>query len=343
MTQAFTAIPTDVRERIIAAAAALFEQSGRETMPTVDAVRRASRVDMNAASSVMKEWRRAQTAQAAPVAVAVPESVQQASSAAVATIWQQAQELANESLRSAQAAWETERGELDAMRQELAEAFEHQAAELGAAGASLETERAAAAQQAQELAAVRQQLADASSRADKAEARIDEIERRAADLRAELDRAHTDADRLRTENTAARAATEAVRAELIKAQAKAEAIEQAHAEQYKQTAAEIEAARAATEVARAELVKVQAKAEATEQAYAEQRKQAATEAHRAAERMTKAQAVRDDAAKAAAEARERAAGLAGQVQAMQEQNAALLAAIKSQGEPKPKQTPPAES
>ena len=90
MTQASTAIPADVRERIIAAAADLFEQSGRETMPTVDAVRRAARVDMNAASSVMKEWRRAQTAQAAPVAVAVPESVQQASSAAVATIWQQA-------------------------------------------------------------------------------------------------------------------------------------------------------------------------------------------------------------------------------------------------------------
>ena len=59
--------------------------------------------------------------------------------------------------------------------------------------------------------------------------------------------------------------------------------------------------------------------------------------------MTKAQAERDDATKAAAEARERAAGLAGQVQAMQEQNAALVAAIKPQGEPKPKKTPPAKA
>src|SRR3546814_17815003 len=74
MTQQAPQIPADVRERIIAAATDLFEQSGRETMPTVDAVRRAARVDMNAASAVMKEWRRAQTAQAAPVAVAVPES-----------------------------------------------------------------------------------------------------------------------------------------------------------------------------------------------------------------------------------------------------------------------------
>lgn len=354
MTQASTAIPADVRERIIAAAADLFEQSGRETMPTVDAVRRAARVDMNAASSVMKEWRRAQTAQAAPVAVAVPESVQQASSAAVATIWQQAQELANESLRSAQTAWETERGELDAMRQELAEAFERQAAELAEAGATVEAQITVAAQQGQELAGVRQQLAEAVSRADKAEARIAEIEHRAADLRGELDRAHADADRLRIENTEARqqaaaeieathAATDAARAELVKVQAKTEAVEQAHAEQHKQTAAEIAAARAATEAARAELVKVQAKAEAAELAHAEQRKQAATEAHRAAERMTKAQTERDDATKAATEARERAARLAGQVEAMQQQNAALMAAIQPHAESKPKKTPPAKS
>ena len=59
--------------------------------------------------------------------------------------------------------------------------------------------------------------------------------------------------------------------------------------------------------------------------------------------MTKAQAERDDATKAATEARERAAGLAGQLQAMQEQNAALLAAIKPQAEPKPKKTPPAKA
>ena len=223
------AIPSDVRERITSAAAELFEQSGRQAMPTVDTVRRAARVDMNAASAVMKEWRRAQTAQAAPVAVSVPESVQQASSAAVATIWLQAQELANESLRSAQAAWELERGELDAMRQELAEAFERQAIELDAAGAALATERAALAQQGQELAGVHKQLADALSRADKAEA----------------------------------------------------------------------------------------------------------EALRSVERMNQAQTERDDAAKVAAEARERAAGLAGQLQVLQEQNAALLAVFKPQAEPLP--------
>ncbi|MGA4074238.1 DNA-binding protein [Ralstonia nicotianae] len=307
MTQAPVALPTipaDVRERIIATANELFEQSGRATMPTVDTVRRQARVDMNAASAVMREWRRAQTAQAAPVAVSVPEVVQQASSAAVTAIWQQAQELANESLRNAQAAWETERAELDGMRAELAEAFERQAGELDAAGKALAAAHADAEQQAQELAATRQQLAEAISRADKAEARITEIEHRAADLRAELDRAHADADRLR--------------AEQVEAQKKA--------------ASEIETAHATTEATRTELVKVQAKAEAQAEAHAEQRKQAAQEAHRAAERLTKTQTERDEAQKATAEARERAAGLAGQLEAVQQQNAALLAAFKQESD-----------
>ncbi len=229
MTQAATAIPSEVRERIVSVAAELFEQSGRQAMPTVDAVRRVARVDMNAASAVMREWRRAQTSQAAPVAVSVPEVVQQASSVAVVAIWLQAQELANESLRSAQAAWEVERAELDAMRQELAEAFERQAGELDAAGVALEAEKVVSVQQGQELAGVRLKLGDALSRADKADAQL----------------------------------------------------------------------------------------------------------HQAVERMTQAQAERDDAAKAAAEARERAAGLAGQLQAVQEHNAALLAVIKPQAEPLP--------
>ena len=152
MTATPTAIPAEVRERIVAAATDLFEQSGRQAMPTVDSVRRAARVDMNAASAVMREWRRAQMAKAAQAAVVVPDAVQQAGNAALSTIWLQAQELANESLRSAQLAWEVERRELDAMRQELAEAFERQAGELEAAGAALAAQRESFTHQVQELA-----------------------------------------------------------------------------------------------------------------------------------------------------------------------------------------------
>ena len=86
-------IPAEVRERIVAAANELYEELGRETFPTVDTVRRAAKADMNTTSTVMKDWRRQQTAQAAPVAVTVPEAVSQANSVALAAMWQQAQEL----------------------------------------------------------------------------------------------------------------------------------------------------------------------------------------------------------------------------------------------------------
>lgn len=339
MLQAPTPIPADVRERIIAAASELFENSGRLIMPTVDAVRRAARVDMNAASSVMKEFRRAQIASTAPMAVVVPESLQQASSAALASVWQQAKELANESLRSSQAAWETERAELDSLRHELAEAFELQVRELSAAEASLKAKQTFAEQQGQELIAMQLQLADAVTRADKTEALNAEIGHRAADLRSGLDRAHADAERLRTEYTQARhkaeaeiesanTATAAARAELNMAHADAERLRTEYAQLRQQVEAEIAAAHSATAAARDELIRTRTDAEANEEGYARHRMQAMVEAERATERLAKAEGERDEATKAASAAREHAAGLAGQLQVMQEQNVALLAAIK---------------
>lgn len=123
-------IPADVREHIIQTANNLYEQSGRTKLPNVDQVRRAARVDMNATTQVMRDWRRAQSAQTSPIVVSIPESVQQAAMSAIAAIWSQAQELANETLRNAQAAWELEKNELDDLRRELVDAFEAQGAEL---------------------------------------------------------------------------------------------------------------------------------------------------------------------------------------------------------------------
>ena len=48
----------EIRDRILAAAGQLFEQSGRKELPTVDAVRKLSKTSMNDASAVMREWRR---------------------------------------------------------------------------------------------------------------------------------------------------------------------------------------------------------------------------------------------------------------------------------------------
>jgi len=142
-----SAIPSDIRERIIAAATTLYEDNRHEVFPTVDQVRRAARADMNTTSAVMREWRRQQLAKTAPTAIQVPEAVNRANSQALANLWQQAQELANESLRAAQSAWESEREELDSLRREISEAFEQQARELTQLKAEFES-----AQKAHQLA-----------------------------------------------------------------------------------------------------------------------------------------------------------------------------------------------
>lgn len=328
MTQStIPTIPADVRERVISAAVELYEQAGRERFPTVDAVRRLSRADMNTVSGVMKEWRQAQTTQAAPVAIAVPEAIQQANTAAVAALWLNATELANQSLRSAQAGWEKERADLDSMRAELANSYEAQAAEFETAKRQLVDSEAKASEQAQQIAAVRQSETEATNRAERAESR-------AVDLRSELDRAILETERQRAElvearakTDAAHAATETARAELVKVQAKAdEQVRHAESEASKATErlVTIEADR---DQIRAELATVKAKAEAADQSHQEQRKTAAQEALRVVERMTKAEADRDDARQLASTAREEAAKLSGTVEAMQTQVADLLRVI----------------
>ena len=104
------------------------------------------------------------------------EAVAQANTVALAALWSQAQSLANEALRSVQASWEAERGKLDAMRQELAEAYETQAAEIERLNAQL-------VQQAEALEHERTNTQDALQLAQ-------EAERSAAVLAVQLDAAH---------------------------------------------------------------------------------------------------------------------------------------------------------
>lgn len=194
-----TGTNSEVFERIFKAADSLYEESGRVDFPTVDAVRKAAKVNMNDASAAMKQWRRAQTAQAAPIVVQVPESIAQVGNQAMATIWQQAQELANDSLRSAQAGWESERHEQDVMRQELATAFEEQGEELKRAAtkiAELESQLELAVAQNKELTA---SCSEAKRLHSVAEGRAEELAQRSGDLRLELDRAYAQADAARDE------------------------------------------------------------------------------------------------------------------------------------------------
>ena len=304
----------DARERVFAAASQIFEESGRQTMPTVDQVRRLAKVDMHAATAAMREWRRQQTAQAAPIAVAVPEVVAKANELAVAQLWTQAQELANQSLREAQSAWDAERTELDQMRVELSDAFEAQADELELAKSRIEaleneareTAAIAAAELQKlrdELAQVRAELGAATTRAERAEATAAELEHRVADLRGELDRAHADVDQVRAELSRAHADVDQARGEI------------------KRTAADAEGLRN-------ELAAVKAKAEAAEHAHQEHRKEAAKEAQRCAEKVLAAAKERDELSKATADARESAARLAGQLEAIQAQNKALMETLR---------------
>jgi colicin import membrane protein len=198
----------EIRERILAAAQTLFEQAGRKELPTVDAVRKLSKTSMNDASAVMREWRRSQIVAASAAVVSVPERVSQASAAALSTLWSEAQELANESLNVAQAAWDAERAEAEKLRVELSSAFETQGAELEALKvklAEVEGRAAAAAAAAEaERAEAARQVAVLTDQAHTASARVQEIEKRAEDLKAALGVANESERRLTAELEAER-------------------------------------------------------------------------------------------------------------------------------------------
>lgn len=310
------ALSNDIKERIFAAADRLHAASEAGEFPNVEAVRQESRAGMNNVVEAMKEWRQNLRKQVQAVREPLPVELHSVVQSMGQSLWETAQQLANESLDAAKVAFETEKSDLIQLSAEQSEAFETQAVELEKTEtrvAELARELAAAKTQIEAagnvITEIRDDLRVAQQKAELAGQKAEETERRAKELGEMLDRAHADADRLRQENIEAR----------------------------QQAAVEMEAVRV-------ELVKAQAKVEAVEKAHNEQRQQVATEAHRAAERMAKAQTERDDAIKVAAEARENAAGLAGQLQAVQEQNAAFLAVIKlPQVEAKAKKTPPVKS
>lgn len=326
------AIPAEVRERVITAAIELYEQADRQRFPTVDAVRRLSRADMNTVSGVMKEWRQAQTKPLDRVTVEVPEAIRQANTEGLTELWKKATDLANQSLSREEAIWANERAAAEEMRAEVSKGFDAQTAEFEAAKKQLTDSEAKTAEQAQQLAAVSQSEAEALTRADRAEAR-------AADLRAELDRSIQETDRqraelaeARTKAEAANAATEAIRAELTAAKAQAIEHEKQAAAEAQRSADRLAKIETDRDQVRAELVKVQAKAEAADQSHQEQRKTAAAEAQRTAERVTKAETDRDDARKQASTAREEAAKTAGKLEAMQTQVTSLIDALAARQE-----------
>ena len=299
-------VGSDIRARIIAAAEQLYEaDSGR--FPTVDQVRRAARADMNSTSTVMKEWRRQQTAAPSVVAVAIPERISEAMNVALATVWTEAQELANESLAAAQQAWEIERLEADAMRSELAEAYELQAAELDLSQQQF-------SQANNELESVTQRLTEQGAELAELTAQRLEVERRE---RGALERL----EELRTELAEAKSFADkqvaAHREELAALRKKSEQQRAGHAE--KLTAAHAQHAKLEQE-----LTTVTVRAEEKAQAARSQQASAAAQLEKQAEVLQAAQ-------QEAAQSWETAAELRGKLDAMAQHNKELLTTISELG------------
>jgi colicin import membrane protein len=276
-------INPEIRERILNAAQTLFEQAGRKDLPTVDAVRKLSKTNMNDASAIMKEWRRLQIVSASAAVVSVPERVSQANQAALSALWSEAQELANESLNVAQAAWDAERAEAEKLRVELSSAFETQGAELEALKGKLaEVEaKASAAAAAAEAARVesRRQMTALTDQAHTATARVQEIEKRAEDLKTALNSAQTAAASVTAELEAERRAHGVTRdgfaaasTELVTVKARAEAqagVQVEQAERLKRVEAELTQARGAAAAAREEAAQLRGQSEALQAQHAE--------------------------------------------------------------------------
>lgn len=309
-------IAQDIRDRVIAAATALYEDAHNAEFPTVASVRAKAGVDMNAASVVMRDWRQAQTTKAAPVVVDVPDKVKATSLAALSSLWAEAQALANLALKSAQTGWEGERAEAETLREQISAAFDAKAAEADKAQASIEMLQASVKNADAQLSATAADLAGAIERATTAQARTVEIERRADGLSEELARVHAEAKIER----------ERVAAQTMQAQMELKTERQRVADQAQQAQADLKterelhtadlaAIRVDLERVRTELAGVKAKADADAASHADQKNQALNEINRVAERLKTAETELDAARQALAIAREDAATLRGELKA----------------------------
>jgi colicin import membrane protein len=214
-------VSKEIRDRIYAAADALYDQAGRTGFPTVDAVRREAKVSMNDANAVMRDWRKAQSAKMAPATVQVPDALQLAHGAALASLWQQAQEVANEGLRVAQAGWEAERAEAETLNREMADAYEAQSAELEKTHARI-AELEANARRLEDMREAQRRMVEASqAELVQTQQRAAAAEVRVAELRSELEHARDEAGQMRAERDKAidQSISVARKSETIKAEA----------------------------------------------------------------------------------------------------------------------------
>ncbi|EAN8329664.1 hypothetical protein EOY42_26925, partial [Salmonella enterica] len=106
------ALPAEIKDRIFAAADALFAASETGEFPNVEAVRQESRAGMNYVVEAMKEWRQNQRRQVMTVRDPLPPELHTVIQEAGQHFWTSARQLANESLDAARSAFESEKNDL---------------------------------------------------------------------------------------------------------------------------------------------------------------------------------------------------------------------------------------
>jgi len=124
------AISTQIRERIYAMADELLASNEKGEWPTVEEVRRASRVGMAAVVECMRDWRAKQRRPAVSTTLPLPIELATIVQDAATQLWAAAQKHAADNLATQQAALEAERTEMIEFSTQQSAAFETQAAEL---------------------------------------------------------------------------------------------------------------------------------------------------------------------------------------------------------------------
>lgn len=254
----------------------------------------------------LKEWKAKQQAVSTPIREPAPEAVTSRLNELGADIWAIALDLANSRLTSEREALEATRQQLETAQQEATELADQLSAELEALQAQHRQTSEALQAASSTIQALQQENATLSRQLATTEARAEETTKRADDLKAELQHAHA-------ENTAQR---------------------QRHNEETQALQAQLHTTEKAlqTEVANGvrltlELTHAQTQASTAQQQHQAQQERHADEIRLMGERLTQAQAKREQALQAASATREDAAGMRGELEALRVQNAALLATL----------------
>ena len=190
--------PSDSKSRVFSAADELFEElGGNDIFPSVDAVRRAAKVNMNDASFYLREWKKSKISHDIKIIKDLPSTVQDMALRYTSLIWQEAQKVSSETIRITNLERETEREDNEKLRLEMAEAFESCSNSLEAASSNVSNLENTVLEKEKTINGLISKLAATESK-------LEEALNRTNIANSERDEAKSDADRAEGEVAALR-------------------------------------------------------------------------------------------------------------------------------------------